>query len=55
MMAGVLKRNLFVVLLKSSKILTGLRELALLHSLSDIPKRKIPLHTVLPKLELSHQ
>ena len=33
--------DLFVVLLKSSQVLTGLRELALLHSLSDIPGTKI--------------
>ena len=35
--------NLLVVLLKSSQVLTGLRELALLHSLSDIPEAKISL------------
>merc|ERR1719270_2600588 len=29
--------DLFVVLLKSSKILSGLRELSLLHALSDVP------------------
>ena len=29
--------NLFVVLLKSGKVLAGLRELSLFHSLSDIP------------------
>ena len=29
--------NLFVVLLKSGKILASLRELSLFHSLSDIP------------------
>ena len=35
--------DLFVVLLKSSQVLTSLRELTLLHSLSDIPGTKILL------------
>jgi len=34
---GSFNTNLLVVLLKSSEILSGLRELSLLHSLSDVP------------------
>merc|ERR1719205_58897 len=37
------KTDLLIILLKSSKILAGLRELSLLHTLSNIPVNKSPL------------
>merc|ERR1711892_471471 len=37
------KADLFIILLKSSKILTSLRELSLLHALSNIPMNKSSL------------
>merc|ERR1711892_340359 len=37
------KADLFIILLKSSKILTSLRELSLLHTLSNIPVNKSSL------------
>merc|ERR1719225_258989 len=41
-LSGV-KADFFVILLKSSKILPGLRELTLLHTLSNVPVDKSPL------------
>merc|ERR1719225_889689 len=41
-LSGV-KANLFVILLKSSKILSGLRELTLLHTLTNVPVDEGPL------------
>merc|ERR1719474_2546244 len=40
---GSLYANLFVVLLKGSQVLAGLRELALFHALSNIPVHEGPL------------